>query len=82
MQGASSGAYEVVMNDLTSDDTATQSTAALRQRGLADVAAGASPGTISFVDSKTRRRVAEITVAHQDDEIRQVISLAEKRATH
>jgi len=76
---ARDGSIEVVLNDITSDQTAARSLAVMEPKGLSEISQGASAGTISFIDSRTHRRVAEVTVAHQDDEIRLVIEVARKR---
>ena len=76
---AKDGKIEIVVNDITSDETAARSLRVLEAKGLTDVSAGAAPGTIAFIDPTTRKRVAEITVAHQDDEIRHVVQLAETK---
>lgn len=79
-KGAAQKEYEVVVNDITNEETSARSRKALAEKGLEELAAGASPGTVVFVDAKTRKRIAEITVAHQDEEIRMVIGMARKRA--
>ena len=76
---AHDGSIEILVNDITDDATAARSNANLAERSLEPVAAGASPGTIAFIDPKTRRRVAEVTVAHQNEEIMMVVGLARSR---
>ena len=78
-KGAQDLKFEIMMNDITNDETAAKSLAVLQSKGLADIGQGAAPGTVAFIDSKTRKRVAEVTVAHQDDEIRMAIDIAQKR---
>jgi hypothetical protein len=76
MSEVKNGRYELVVNDITSDASTEKSRPDIDSRGLAEVASGASPGTITFVDPRTRLRVAEATVAHQDEEIVALTKLA------
>jgi hypothetical protein len=78
-KGAAQKEYEIVMNDITSEETTARSKKVLVEKGLDELAAGAAPGTVVFVDAKTRKRIAEVTVAHQDEEIRMVTAMARKR---
>ena len=76
------GSFEIFVNDITTDTSAAKARAELTDRGIDGLFVGASPGTVTFVDAKTRRRLAEITVAHQNEEILKVLGLARSRAVH
>lgn len=78
-RGAKEGQYALVVNDITSDESNARSTGPIAAQGLTEVAAGAGPGTISFIDPRTHKRLAEVTVAHQNDEIAAITAIARKR---
>jgi hypothetical protein len=79
-KGVQDGRYELIVNDITSDETTAKSDAVLTTKGLKELSTGAAPGTITFVDSRTRKSVAGATVAHKDEEIAALTTLARKRA--
>ncbi|HKY36592.1 MAG TPA: hypothetical protein VJN18_11670 [Polyangiaceae bacterium] len=76
---ASDGSLEVIANDITNEQTTEASAKELDRRGLKSLVSTAAPGLIYFVDPKTRMRVAEVSVAHLDEEIGTVTGLARKR---
>jgi kynureninase len=76
---AQKGDFEIVVNDITSEATASSSGAALKKKGLQEAATGGAPGTIAFINSKTRERIGGATVAHQNAEINALIEAAQKR---
>ena len=80
-QGVKDGSYELVVNDITSDESTAKSAAVLTSRGLTEFSAGAAPGSITFVDAHGHRHVAGATVAHKNEEIAALTELAHKRAS-
>lgn len=79
-KGVQEGRYDLVVNDITSDETTAKADAVLTSKGLKELSTGAAPGTITFVDAHTRRAIAGATVAHKDEEIAALTKLAQKRA--
>lgn len=78
-KGAKEGQYALVVNDITSDESSARSNGPIAAQGLTEVAARAGPGTISFVDPRTHKRLAEATVAHQNEELAAITAIARKR---
>jgi hypothetical protein len=78
-KGVTQGSYELVVVDITSDETAVKGQKIVAEKGLTEAAAGNAPGSVVFVDPKTRKRLAEVTVAHQNEEFAAITALAQKR---
>jgi hypothetical protein len=82
MTAAKTGQLDVVVNDMTNDDTTLASAARLK---VADVDKAMVPytatGVVYLFDAKSKRSLVQITVANTDDEIKRVIALAHQKAT-
>ncbi len=78
---AAQGEIEIVINDITDEERAKSSRAALEERHLnAAVPDTTGAGLISFVGAQDGAVVAQVTVAHSDTEITHVLALAKARA--
>ena len=83
MTASAGTALQIVINDVTSDDTARTSAAALKAIGLDKaMAQHTATGVLTYFDARTKRQLRQITVANSDDELKQVTLLALKEASH
>ncbi len=74
---ATNGEVEIVVNDITDEARSAASRSELERRRLGDaVPATAGAGLIAFVDANRGKVVAQVTVAHSDAEIAQVLGMA------
>jgi len=81
MTANADGALLLVVNDLTSEATAKQSSIALKAAGVDHAMAPyVATGVLYFFDAATFKPIGQITVAHSDAEIKMVIDAAKHKA--
>jgi|SRR5450432_1527554 len=82
-KAAADGSLQVVLNDLTSETTAKQSASAIKAAGLSDaMSVHTATGVMYLFDARTKKAVAQITVANTDEEIAAAIALAKRSTAH
>ncbi|MCE9580514.1 MAG: hypothetical protein K8W52_45765 [Deltaproteobacteria bacterium] len=81
MAANTDGALQLVINDLTSEETAKHSAAALDAAGVRRAMAPyTATGVLYFFDAKTKRSLGQVTVASTDAEIGAAITMAKNAA--
>lgn len=83
MEAAADGTLQVVVNDITNDETTKASATVLKAAGVdRAMAPYMATGVLYLFDAATKKPLRQVTVANADAEIKQVLELAKKAAGH
>jgi hypothetical protein len=72
--------FHLIVNDITSDETKKTSSAPIAKAGLQKAAASTlAAGVLSFYDAKTKKLLAQVTVANTDEELAAVMKMVRSK---